>query len=146
MNGVLLLLARIMAGEPLRRPTPAQARRWAAIFAVIPICIAPMALVHKYLDLKNIANDSSAFTIVVSAAVFVIVIYYLTEVWAAVRARKGFVDPGISGLAIGVLSGFDQPPFGLNLIGISQANKCRRRAIKEVWRWNSFSATNASQW
>jgi len=31
----------------------------------------------------------------------------------AVRARKGFMGPGISGLATGLLSGFDRPPSGV---------------------------------
>ena len=78
MNSFLFLLARIMSGERLRRPTPAQGRRWAAMFALIPICMAPLALVHNYLD--NLMKNASAFTNVASAAIVVIVIYFLTEV------------------------------------------------------------------
>ena len=55
------------------------------MFALIPICMAPLALLLKYLNNPNDSMSASVFTdvftIIAPAAVFVIGVYFLTAVW-----------------------------------------------------------------
>jgi hypothetical protein len=75
MDPLSFLLARIVNGERLRKPTPEEEREWASLFLLVAIYFALGALSIRYA--RHFLDTVNALTLTVLAAVVVCAMWFL---------------------------------------------------------------------
>jgi hypothetical protein len=78
MEALFLLIARILNGEPLRKPTPEEEREWASRFVLLAAYFALMALSLRYA--RHFINTVSASTLTVIAAIVVCALWFVPRI------------------------------------------------------------------